>query len=64
MLQLGARVRLGVEVGDLLELLRRLEGHVVAAHPTDEERARCVGQRRGHRRDPGLGVQHGPDLLG
>ena len=63
-LQLGGLVRLGVPVGDLLELLRTLAGHRVAAHPADEEQALVPRRAAWHLGQGLLLREHLRDLLG
>ena len=64
MLELRGLVGLGVAVADLLELLRALAGHRVAAHPADEEQALGLGQPAGQLGQRGLLGEHLGDLVG
>ena len=51
-LELARLIRLGVPVGDLLELLRSLPGDGEAPDPPDEEQARRPREQRAGRGDP------------
>ena len=52
MLHLARRVSLGVDVGDLLQLERSLEGHRVVNAPAQEEKIAPVGEPLGCLADP------------
>ena len=58
------RVGLGVHVADLLQLLRTLAGHRVAAHPADEHHALAGGVLGGQLGDLLLLLQDLADLAG
>src|SRR5271165_1424673 len=63
-LELGRRVRLGVEVADLLQLLGALPGHRDAAHPAHVHGAVVPGQVRRQVGELLLVVQDLADLIG